>query len=291
MIPNVKFFKQGKVRDIYELGENLLIVTSNRISAFDVLMGQEIPCKGRMLNQIAKFWFEKTKHIIDNHLITANVEEYPAPVNQYKQSLGENSMLVERTEVIPMECVVRGYLAGSAWVEYQKSQTICGVKLPAGLKEFERLPEPIFTPATKADEGHDENISFEEMSKAIGSELAEKLKQYSIDLYNFGYDYLIERGIILADTKFEFGRRKSTGEIILIDEALTPDSSRLWLLATYKPGIRQQQFDKQVLRDYLLGINWDKSSPAPKLPAEVIEFTKLRYKEAFTLITGQSINC
>lgn len=290
MIPGVKIFKQGKVRDVYDLADKLLLVTSNRISAYDYVMSREIPCKGKVLNGIAKYWFEKTKHIIDNHLITAKVEEYPEPVNTYRKSLTGNSMLTEKTEAIPIECVVRGYLAGSAWLEYKEKGTVCGIKVRNGMQEFEKLDEPLFTPATKAESGHDENISFEKMIEITGEKTASYLKEKSIELYKFGAAHLEEKGIILADTKFEFGKNND-GKLILIDEVLTPDSSRFWIAESYMPGVKQEQFDKQVLRDYLTGISWDKKPPIPELPDEVIEFTKQKYLQVYEMITGNKPDC
>jgi phosphoribosylaminoimidazole-succinocarboxamide synthase len=246
-------------------------------------MDSPIPGKGRILAQISSFWFKTTKHIIDNHLITNNVDEYPEECQQYKEDLEGRSMLVRKCKVLPVECIVRGYVAGSGWKEYKKSGTITGIPLPAGLQEFERIPEPIFTPSTKEDEGHDENIPFSRAEEIIGKEAAAKVRDASIALYKFAADYLNQNNLILADTKFEFGIADN-GEIILIDEALTPDSSRFWLKETYAPGKEQTNFDKQVLRDYLESIDWNKQPPPPALPEEVIQKTLAKYEEAFRRI-------
>ena len=279
----LKLKHRGKVRDIYELDEHILFVASDRISAFDVIMNEPIPKKGVLLSKISLFWFEKTKHIIPNHVVSSNVEEYPEECHPYAKELEGRSMLVRKCKPLPIEFIVRGYVAGSGWKEYKQSRTICGIPLPDGLLEFSKLEEPIFTPSTKEDVGHDENINFEKSIEFIGQETAEKLRDIAIELYKFGRDYLEENSIILADTKFEFGMLEN-GEIILIDEALTPDSSRFWLKETYAPGQPQVQFDKQVLRDYLEQLTWDKTPPPPPLPAEVIGRIIDSYQEAYSRI-------
>lgn len=280
--------RRGKVRDVYDIGNELLIISSDRISAFDVIMNETIPGKGIILNQISKFWFDKTKHIINNHFISDDVTKLSNLSDDEQKLINNRSMIVRKSKVFPIECVVRGYIAGSGWKEYQNNLMICGNKLPAGLIEFQQLPEPIFTPATKAEEGHDENISFQKMTEIIGFDAAQLLKEKSIALYNFANQYLNERGIILADTKFEFGLTDEN-EIILIDEALTPDSSRFWLKEKYIPGELQYNYDKQILRDYLLSIEWDKNPPPPILPYDIIENTLNKYKDAYYKIVGKEI--
>jgi len=289
-LKNLELYKSGKVREVYYLGKNLLIVASDRISAFDVIMNELIPDKGKILNQISIFWFEKLSNIIKNHLISTNIDDIPNINENEKEYLKNRFMIVKKTKVFPIECVVRNYLAGSAWKEYQLKHSICGNMLPDGLVEFSRLPEPIFTPATKADTGHDENITFDEMIKIIGKDNAEFLKNKSLEITKFATEYLMECGIILADTKFEFGLDLETNEIILIDEVLTPDSSRFWLKENYKEGQSQYNFDKQILRDYLLSIDWNKQTPAPSLPSSIIAATLEKYKEAFFRITGKEFN-
>lgn len=284
--PQLKLFRRGKVRDVYDLGKELLIVATDRISAFDYIMPQPVPGKGAILSNIAIFWFEKTRNIISNHFITNNINDYPYPCNLYSEELVGRSMIVKKANPFPIEFVVRGYIAGSAWKEYKQNGTCCGIKLPEGLIEFEKLPSPIFTPATKAESGHDENISFEEMIKIIGEEKGYYLKDKSIELYCFAHDFLEQNGLILADTKFEFGI-DNNNEIILIDEALTPDSSRFWLKETYTPGVNQINFDKQVLRDYLLTTDWDRNSLPPDLPDAIIEKTLEKYTEAYNLIVNK----
>ena len=276
--------RRGKVRDVYDLGNELLIVASDRISAFDVIMNEPIPGKGKILTELSGFWFERTKHIIRNHIITTNVNEYPESTQQYREQLEGRSMLTIKAKPLPIECVVRGYLAGSGWKEYSQSRTVCGVQLPDGLVESSKLPEPIFTPATKADEGHDENISFDQAVEIMGREKTEFVRDVSIRLYLFASEYAKTRGIILADTKFEFGELEN-GEIILIDEALTPDSSRYWLEEEYAPGKAQMNFDKQVLRDWLEQQVWNKQPPPPTLPDSIIQKTLGKYSEALTRLT------
>lgn len=283
---NLNLLKKGKVRDVYDLGEHLLMVASDRISAFDVVMPNPIPDKGRILTKISLFWFDIMKPLVENHVVSSNVEEYPESCQPYAESLKERSMLVKKAEPLAVECIVRGYISGSGWNSYQKDCTVCGIRLPEGLKESEKLPEPIFTPSTKADVGHDINIDFEEASKLIGAELAEKAKSLSLAVYQKGAELVAERGIIIADTKFEFG--KVGNDLILIDEVLTPDSSRFWPKSSYEPGRSQKSFDKQYLRDYLNTLNWDKTPPAPTLPNNVIENTRNKYLEALTILTDTS---
>ncbi len=272
--------RRGKVRDIYDLGDRLLIVTTDRISAFDVILPQGIPGKGVVLNQISKFWFEKTRDIVPNHMISAEVDDFPEPFPRYRAELEGRSMLVEKLNPLPIECIVRGYITGSGWREYKASGRICGIPLPPGLVESERLPEPLFTPSTKAETGeHDVNITFEEAAELIGGDVAEKVKALSIALYRRGAEIALGKGIIIADTKFEFGKDER-GEIVLIDEALTPDSSRFWPLDDYEPGRGQKSFDKQFVRDYLNSIGWDRSSPPPDLPRDIVEKTREKYFEA-----------
>jgi len=273
--------KRGKVRDIYDLGDKLLIVVTDRISAFDVIMAEGIPGKGVVLNQISKFWFDKTNDIITNHVISIDADDYPEEFHKYRDVLQGRSMLVKKTRPLPVECVVRGYVAGSGWKEYKESQSICGIPLPSGILESGRLEKPIFTPSTKAELGdHDENITYEQTVDLIGRELAEKVRDVSIALYSRARDIADKKGIIIADTKFEFGIDQDTGELILIDEALTPDSSRFWPKDEYEPGRSQKSFDKQFVRDYLSSINWDKNPPPPPLPAQVIVGTSEKYHEA-----------
>lgn len=283
--PTLKLFRRGKVRDVYDLGQYLLIVASDRISAFDVIMNEPVAGKGAILTKLSTFWFSQTKDIVENHIISTNVDDYPAEVQQYRSQLEGRSMLTVKTNPLPIECVVRGYLAGSGWKEYQQSQTVCGITLPGGLVESSQLPEPIFTPATKAEEGHDENISFEQAVEIVGIETATKVRELSIALYSFARNYAATRGIILADTKFEFGI-KDNGSIILIDEALTPDSSRYWLASEYQPGKPQMNFDKQVLRDWLETQTWNKQPPPPTLPDDIISKTLEKYSTCLTLLTA-----
>ncbi|MCB0263021.1 MAG: phosphoribosylaminoimidazolesuccinocarboxamide synthase [Calditrichaeota bacterium] len=276
-IPGAKLLNRGKVRDIYDAGDALLFVTTDRISAFDVIMTQGIPMKGIVLTQLSKFWFSQTGDIVANHFITDNITEYPAPFNQHGELLRGRSMLVKKTQPLPVECVVRGYLAGSGWKEYREFQTLHETPLPAGLLNGSQLPQPLFTPATKAESGHDENISFERMLTIVDQQTAEAVRDYSLQLYAHGAKTAAKKGIILADTKFEFGILD--GEIILIDEVMTPDSSRFWPKEFYAPGKSQQSFDKQYLRDYLETLDWDKTPPPPPLPDEIIENTSKKYLE------------
>ncbi|MDY6824986.1 MAG: phosphoribosylaminoimidazolesuccinocarboxamide synthase [Thermodesulfobacteriota bacterium] len=281
----LNLLKRGKVRDIYDFDDRLLIVATDRLSAFDVVMPDPIPGKGKVLTRISLFWFDAMADIIDNHVITADVAEYPESCRQYADDLAGRSMLVKKTDPLAIECVVRGYISGSGWASYQKDQTVCGIQLPPGLKESDRLPEPLFTPSTKAEAGeHDINISFEDAVKITGRDTAEKARDLSLAIYQKGVEMAENRGIIIADTKFEFGMAGS--ELILIDEVLTPDSSRFWPRETYAPGGPQQSFDKQYVRDYLLCLDWNKTPPAPSLPDEVIDNTRDKYNEALRLLTG-----
>jgi len=276
--------RRGKVRDVYDLGDKLVIVTTDRISAFDWVLADGVPDKGKILTQLTLFWMNLLK--VENHLISTDLNEMGPAFASQKSILEGRTILVKKTDVVPIECVVRGWLAGSGWKEYQLSSTVCGIKLPAGLKQSSKLPEPIFTPATKAETGHDENISFEQMVKEVGAETANVLRDRSIDIYSRAAAYAHEKGIILADTKFEWGKLKS-GEIILIDEALTPDSSRFWDEKSYATGISPPSFDKQYIRDWLETTTWDKNSPPPAMPQATIVQTRLRYLEAFKILTGK----
>lgn len=279
---------RGKVRDIYDLGDRLLIVATDRISAFDVVMPNPIPDKGRVLTQLSRFWFDLTRDIIPNHLVTTEVEAYPQECRPYQEELRGRSMLVVKTEVLPVECIVRGYLSGSGWEDYKKTGTVCGIPLPKGLVESSKLEEPIFTPSTKAEQGlHDENITFEQMEKIVGKDLAQQLKSASINVYKKARDFAEQRGILIADTKMEFGVKD--GKLILIDELLTPDSSRFWPKDDYRPGGSQKSFDKQYLRDYLLSIKWNKTPPAPQLPEEIIQKTREKYLEAYERLVGKPL--
>uniref|UniRef100_A0A7C5AKZ4 Phosphoribosylaminoimidazole-succinocarboxamide synthase n=1 Tax=Desulfobacca acetoxidans TaxID=60893 RepID=A0A7C5AKZ4_9BACT len=279
---------QGKVRDIYDLGDRLLLVATDRISAFDVVMADPIPDKGRILTQISAFWFRLLEDVVPHHLISVAVEDFPPACQPYREILAGRTMLVKKTRPLPVECIVRGYLAGSGWTDYQKTGAICGQVLPPGLREAERLPEPLFTPSTKAKLGtHDENISFEQMANTIGGELAEKIKAVSLTLYRRASEWAEPRGIILADTKFEFGL--INGELLLIDELLTPDSSRFWPAKEYEPGRSQKSYDKQYLRDYLESLGWNKQPPPPPLPKEVIAQTRAKYLEALKSLTGEDL--
>ena len=280
-IPNVPV-RRGKVRDVYDLGERLLLVASDRISAFDWVMTNGIPDKGRVLTQISAFWFQKISG--PNHVLSMEIDSIDLPEGVDRESLRGRTMLVRKTEVVPIECVVRGYLSGSGWKEYRRDGTVCGIKLPAGLRESDRLPEPIFTPATKAESGHDENISFEQMCAAVGAATAEELRARSLEVYRRGAEYALTRGIIIADTKFEWGR--TADGIILIDEVLTPDSSRFWPVDRYQPGSAPPSFDKQFVRDWLETTGWDKNSPPPALPEHVVECTRAKYIEAYEALTG-----
>ena len=286
--PDVKLVRRGKVRDVYAVdGDTLLIIATDRISAFDVVLPNAIPEKGRVLTALTLFWLDLIRDIVPNHLITADVARYPAPLRRYAAELEGRSMLVRRAEVVPFECVARGYLAGSGWKEYQKTGAVCGIPLPAGLREAEKLPRPIFTPATKAEAGHDINVSEAEMAKSVGAEPTARLKRLTLAVYTRAADYAATRGIIIADTKFEFGR--AGGEIILVDEVLTPDSSRFWPASEYVAGMSPPSFDKQYVRDYLETLTWNKQPPAPPLPPEVVRRTTEKYLEAYRLLTGKSL--
>ena len=280
---------RGKVRDIYDLGDRLLIVATDRISAFDVVMPNPIPDKGRILTQLSKFWFDLTEEIVPNHILSTEVEDYPKDCKPYQEILKGRSMLVRKAEVLPIECVVRGYLSGSGWEEYRETGEVCGIPLPKGLLESSKLEEPIFTPATKAEMGlHDENISFEKVEKIVGKVRAKKLRSFSLAVYKKARDFAEGRGIIIADTKMEFGIKDK--KLLLIDELLTPDSSRFWPKDGYRPGGPQKSFDKQFLRDYLLSIHWDKNPPAPQLPEEIGTKTREKYLEAYERLVGKPLS-
>ncbi len=284
--PDLKLLRRGKVRDLYDLGDTLMMVATDRISAFDVVMPNPIPGKGRILTQMSVFWFKQMEGIIDNHLITADVNEFPDVCHPYCDALQDRTMLVRKAEPVPVECIVRGYLSGSGWKSYQESGTVCNLKLPKGLQESDALPEPLFTPSTKAESGtHDVNISFAEVEDMVGKEMALRLKDLSLAIYKKGLEIAGPAGIILADTKFEFGLIDS--KMVLIDEVLTPDSSRFWPEDSYKPGGPQQSYDKQYVRDYLLSIGWNQRPPAPQLPPDVVENTRRKYEEALKRLTGR----
>jgi phosphoribosylaminoimidazole-succinocarboxamide synthase len=281
----LKIINKGKVRDIYEIQDQLLLVATDRISAFDVVLPDPIPSKGVCLTQLSKFWFDYTSNIIPNHVLSTDVAEFPTDLQKYRKQLEHRSMLVKKTNVLPFECIVRGYLSGSAWSSYQKDGTVCGIKLSRGLRESVAFPEPLFTPSTKAKSGHDLNISFEEMKSKAGADIANTLKEYSLKIYQTAVAYARKRGIIIADTKFEFG--VIDDEIIWIDEALTPDSSRFWPAESYEPGRPQPSYDKQFVRDYLNSTGWDHDSPPPRLPKDVVTETTRKYQEAYEKITGK----
>lgn len=286
---------RGKVRDIFDLGDKLLIVATDRLSAFDVILPTPIPDKGRVLTQLSLFWFDLLKDVIPNHVLSAT--DFPAPFDAYRDDLAGRSMVVRKTRPLPIECVVRGYVSGSGWKDYKATGKICGIALPPGLRESERLPEPIFTPATKASSGHDENISFEQASSLLGKDLAERVRSVSLDIYSRAVAYAAPRGILLADTKFEFGLLNNAGgsvgaldSLMWIDEALTPDSSRFWPAAQYAPGGPQPSFDKQFVRDYLEQIRWPKTPPAPELPPDVVAATRAKYREAYRILAGHDLD-
>jgi len=286
--PNLRLINRGKVRDIYEVGKTLLIVATDRISAFDVVMDDPVPDKGKILTKLSAFWFERLSSIIDNHVVTTNPEEYPESCRAYREYLVDRSMLVHRAKPLPVECVVRGYLSGSGWLEYRALGSISGISLPEGLKESSQLPEPIFTPSTKAAVGaHDENIAFKDAVCIVGEDIAKEMRDISLSLYGYGRDLASRNGIIIADTKFEFGL--VNGDLMLIDEVLTPDSSRFWPMDEYEPGRAQSSFDKQFLRDYLNSIDWPKEPPPPKLPREVIQVTRAKYLEVLQRLTGRGL--
>lgn len=282
--PNLTLAHRGKVRDIYDLGENFLFVATDRISAFDVVFNEGIPFKGYVLTQLSLFWFDVLSKICPNHLVTSEVEKFPDVCQQYKDELKGRSILVKKLKILPVECIVRGYISGSAWIEYKKTQSICGITLPVGLLESQKLPEVLFTPSTKAEIGlHDENISFEKMEEIIGTEFSKKLRDRALKIYQSAYETAYQKGIIIADTKFEFGIVDN--EIVLADEVLTPDSSRFWLKNKYEVGKSQDSLDKQYLRDYLISINFNRQPPPPKLPEEVIKITSEKYLEILNLLT------
>jgi phosphoribosylaminoimidazole-succinocarboxamide synthase len=284
----LKLKGRGKVRDIYDFGDRLLIVATDRISAFDVVMPNPIPDKGRVLTQLSKFWFDLTKEIVPNHLISTEAEDFPKECQPYQKMLKDRSMLVAKTDVLPIECVARGYLSGSGWEEYKKTGKVCGISLPKELPESSKLEDPIFTPATKAEIGlHDENISFEKVEKIVGNKMAQQLRSLSLAIYKKARDFAENRGILIADTKMEFGTKD--GKLLLIDELLTPDSSRFWPKDGYRPGGPQKSFDKQFLRDYLLSLKWDKSPPAPQLPEEIVQKTREKYLEAYERLVGKPL--
>jgi len=286
-LPGQTLWRRGKVRDVYDLGDSLLIVASDRLSAFDVVLPTPIPDKGRVLTQISLFWFRTLADLVPNHLLTADVAEYPAELRAFSEQLEGRSMIVHKTAPLPVECVVRGYISGSGWKDYQKTGAVCGLPLPAGLRESDRLEPAIFTPSTKADVGHDENISFATVEGLIGKERAAEVRDVTLRIYERARAHAESRGILLADTKLEFGVRE--GRLVWIDEALTPDSSRFWPQAGYVPGRGQPSFDKQYVRDYLESLGWNKQPPGPELPAEVVARTRAKYREAFALITGHEL--
>src|ERR1051325_2842019 len=286
-LPGIKKLKSGKVREIFDLGDRLLLVASDRISAFDVIMPNGIPRKGEVLTQISHFWFEKFSSLVPNHLVAKASDPLPKNLQPFADKLARRSMIVKKAKPLAIECIVRGYLSGSGWKEYKKSQTVCGIPLPGGLKESSELPEPIFTPSTKAETGHDENISFDEAKKILGADVAEQARDLSLKVYKSARDYARQRGIIIADTKFEFGQLD--GKLILIDEVLTPDSSRFWPADQYQPGKGQPSFDKQFVRDYLETLDWNKMPPAPALPPEIVAKTQAKYLEAYEQLTGKKL--
>jgi phosphoribosylaminoimidazole-succinocarboxamide synthase len=285
---DINLVKRGKVRDVYEIDDQLLIVASDRMSAFDVVMDDPIPDKGKILTRISLFWFNRLKPIVENHVIASDPERYPEVCRKYGEQLAGRSMLVRKATPLPVECIVRGYISGSGWKEYRSEGSICGIPLPENLRESDKLPEPLFTPSTKAESGlHDENISFEGAEEILGKEIAEEVRRISLKIYQFGGDFAATKGIIVADTKFEFGIVDN--RLILIDEVLTPDSSRFWPMDTYRPGGPQKSYDKQFLRDYLLDIKWPQKPPPPKLPSEIIEKTREKYLEALVNLTGHGL--
>ena len=287
-LPSLECIGRGKVRDIYAVGDDrLLLVATDRLSAYDVVLPTPIPRKGEVLTQLSLFWFDFLKDVVPNHLVTANVDEYPADLKQYRDQLEGRSMLVKKLDMFPVECVARGYLVGSGWKDYQRTGAVCGMTLPTGMRECGKLPEAIFTPATKAETGHDENISIEQAGEIVGAEWAEKLKDLTIGVYDRAAQHGLACGLIIADTKLEFGRLN--GEIVLGDEVLTPDSSRYWPLELYQPGRSQESFDKQYVRDYLETLDWDKTPPGPELPDEVVENTSAKYEEAYFILTGKEL--
>ena len=287
VLDEIPLLRRGKVRDVYDLGDKMLIVATDRVSAFDVVLPNGILHKGRVLTQISRFWFERLGDLVPNHLISTEVDEFPPGLREHAEMLEGRSMLVRRAERVDIECVVRGYLIGSGWQDYQATGAVCGIELPEGLPMAGRLEAPIFTPASKADDRHDENISFEEMAHEVGDSVATRLKELSLEIYGAAREYAEGRGIIIADTKFEFGF--IDGNLALIDELLTPDSSRLWPADQYQPGSSPPSFDKQFVRDYLNGLDWDKNPPGPELPAEVVSATSQKYLEAYEQLTGEPL--
>ncbi len=283
-MPDIGTPRRGKVRDIYDLGDHLLLVVTDRVSAFDVVLPNGIPGKGKVLTQISNYWFRMVESIIKNHVVATEVKDFPESLKKYGDILEGRSTLVRKAKPLPVECIVRGYLAGSGWKEYNKNGTVCGIKLRDGLIESSRLDEPIFTPSTKAEEGHDINISFEEMKGIVGGEMADRLQELSLRIYSRAREMAEKKGIIIADTKFEFGLLD--GELILIDELLTPDSSRFWSMQDYQPGKGQDSYDKQIVRDYLLTLDWDKTPPGPELPQDIVEKTSRRYREILEILMG-----
>ncbi|MGD0614362.1 MAG: phosphoribosylaminoimidazolesuccinocarboxamide synthase [Verrucomicrobiota bacterium] len=286
-LPGIRKLKSGKVREMFDLGDRLLLVASDRISAFDVIMPNGIPRKGEVLTQISFFWFDRFASLVENHLLAGANDPLPKYLQSFAGKIGRRCMIVKKAKPLAIECIVRGYLSGSGWKEYGKSRTVCGIPLPAGLTESAELPEPIFTPSTKAEAGHDENISFEQAAGIVGADLAAQARDLSLKIYKAGRDYARQRGILIADTKFEFG--VSDGKLILIDEVLTPDSSRFWPADRYRPGQGQASFDKQFVRDYLETLNWNKTPPGPMLPADVVARTSAKYLEAYERLTGRKL--
>jgi phosphoribosylaminoimidazole-succinocarboxamide synthase len=283
-LPGIRRIAQGKVRDIFE---HLLIVATDRLSAFDVVLPDPIPDKGKVLTQLSRFWFDRFRELVPNHVVEADAARFPASLAPFRVQLGGRAMLVRKAKPLPVECVVRGYLAGSGWSDYQKTGAVCGIGLPVGMKQAEKLPEPIFTPSTKATAGHDQNVTQKQAAELVGADVAREIGEVSLNIYRRAAEYALGRGIIIADTKFEFGLYE--GRLMWIDEALTPDSSRFWSVAEYKVGMSPPSFDKQFVRDYLLSVKWDKTPPAPSLPPEVIRGTSERYREAYRLITGATL--
>ena len=286
-LPGLKLHRRGKVRDVYDVGEHFLIIATDRLSAFDVVLPTPIPNKGKVLTQMSAFWFDHFKDFVPNHVVATRVDEYPAKLQQFRDQLEGRSMLVRKAEVFPVECVARGYLTGSGLKDYNRTGSVSGVRLPAGLRDSDRLPQPIFTPSTKAETGHDENISEEQAAEIIGENNIRRLKELTLALYSRGVEYALKRGIIICDTKFEFG--SIGGKIAIVDEMLTPDSSRFWPADRYSPGKPQPSFDKQFVRDYLEKIGWNKQPPAPELPAEIVDATSAKYVEALRLVTGREL--
>jgi phosphoribosylaminoimidazole-succinocarboxamide synthase len=285
-VPGIKKLRSGKVREVFDLGETLLFIATDRLSAFDVILPNPIPHKGAVLNQLSAFWFKRFGSV-NNHFVTANFDDFPKDLRAFREELAGRSMIVRKTKPLPVECVVRGYLAGSGWKEYQESQSVCGIKLPPGLQLASKLPEPIFTPATKAEAGHDENIDMERCAQILGEKMAQRVKELSLEIYSRGRDHAAQHGIIVADTKFEFGQVNN--QLLLIDECLTPDSSRFWPADRYVIGQSPPSFDKQFVRDYLETLDWDKTPPAPSLPRDVIAKTSAKYVEAFERLTGEKL--